>query len=244
MVVPRTSPSPSNSEIDFCKFDHVNTTHLHVFLHSITHSQSSNMSSSRPKIPPSMRFSLSQLRLLPLTAGAVWITTLLTLLIYWLASNRPRYPSQSNPYVAYASLFLPLPQNINKQTVPLTNIYKMKQLHLRHRRLPSATAFHNRRHPNLPLPPPHHPIHPPPLPQPLPPLLLHLLLLPPPPHLLPHILTPTTQNPPLHLRNPLRTSRMSVPDRPHSLRQPRPPARASITALPRAGGNGYKCRLH
>lgn len=42
-------------------------------------------------------------RILPFTTGAVWFVTLLTLLIYWLASDRPRYPGQSNPYVAFIS---------------------------------------------------------------------------------------------------------------------------------------------
>jgi hypothetical protein len=42
-------------------------------------------------------------RLLPLTAGTGWFITLITLLIYWLASGRPRYPGQSNPYVAFIS---------------------------------------------------------------------------------------------------------------------------------------------
>ncbi|CAF9936245.1 MAG: hypothetical protein HETSPECPRED_010271 [Heterodermia speciosa] len=50
-----------------------------------------------------MRLSLRSLRLLPLVAGTAWSITLLALLIYWLAEGRPRYPFQSNPYVAYIS---------------------------------------------------------------------------------------------------------------------------------------------
>ena len=42
-------------------------------------------------------------RLFPITAGTVWFTTLLILLVYWLASGRPVYPSQVNPYVAFIS---------------------------------------------------------------------------------------------------------------------------------------------
>lgn len=88
------------------------------------------------------RLPLSQLRLLPLIAGTAWIITLLTLLIYWLAEGRPRYPGQSNPYVAYAPF---PPPSI---PCPLTGI----QLHLRHRRIPPSNALHNRRNPNI-----HHP---------------------------------------------------------------------------------------
>ncbi|KAL8792385.1 MAG: hypothetical protein Q9195_004998 [Heterodermia aff. obscurata] len=50
-----------------------------------------------------MRLPLRPLRLLPLVSGAAWSITLLALLICWLAEGRPRYPSQSNPYVAYIS---------------------------------------------------------------------------------------------------------------------------------------------
>ena len=56
---------------------------------------SSNSKSKTPPIP------LHQLRLLPLIAATAWFITLLSLLIYWLAEGRPRYPGQSNPYVAY-----------------------------------------------------------------------------------------------------------------------------------------------
>ena len=50
-----------------------------------------------------MRLPLRSLRLLPLGAGTVWSVTLLALLVCWLEEGRPRYPSQSNPYVAYIS---------------------------------------------------------------------------------------------------------------------------------------------
>lgn len=50
-----------------------------------------------------MRLPLRHLRFLPLAAGTVWSVTLLSLLLYWLAEGRPRYPNQSNPYVAYIS---------------------------------------------------------------------------------------------------------------------------------------------
>ncbi|KZF20069.1 hypothetical protein L228DRAFT_285445 [Xylona heveae TC161] len=46
---------------------------------------------------------LRYLRLFPFIAGTAWIGTLLTLLIYWLAHDRPRYPGQTNPYVAFIS---------------------------------------------------------------------------------------------------------------------------------------------
>ena len=46
---------------------------------------------------------LPYLRLLPIITGAAWLTTLSTLFIYWLAQGRPRYPAQSNPYVAFIS---------------------------------------------------------------------------------------------------------------------------------------------
>ena len=50
-----------------------------------------------------MHLPLRSLRLLPFSAGTIWLITLLSLLICWLAEGRPRYPSQSNPYVAYIS---------------------------------------------------------------------------------------------------------------------------------------------
>ena len=50
-----------------------------------------------------MRLPLRFLRLLPLGAGTTWSITLFALLICWLAEGRPRYPAQSNPYVAYIS---------------------------------------------------------------------------------------------------------------------------------------------
>lgn len=42
-------------------------------------------------------------RIFPVTAGTVWFVTLLTLLVYWLASERPLYAGQRNPYVAFIS---------------------------------------------------------------------------------------------------------------------------------------------
>ena len=50
-----------------------------------------------------MPLPLRSLKLLPLSAGTIWLITLLSLLTCWLAEGRPRYPSQSNPYVAYIS---------------------------------------------------------------------------------------------------------------------------------------------
>lgn len=50
-----------------------------------------------------MRRSLRSLRFLPLAAGTAWSVTLFILLLVWLVEGRPRYPSQSNPYVAYIS---------------------------------------------------------------------------------------------------------------------------------------------
>ena len=44
-----------------------------------------------------------RLKILPLICGAIWVITLLTLLIYWLAEGCPRYPGQSNPLVAFIS---------------------------------------------------------------------------------------------------------------------------------------------
>ena len=49
------------------------------------------------------RLVFHHLKLLPLVSGAVWVTTLLALLIYWLSEGRPRYPGQANPYVAFIS---------------------------------------------------------------------------------------------------------------------------------------------
>ena len=43
------------------------------------------------------------LKLLPQVSGTIWLLTLLTLLIYWLAEGRPRYPGQTNPSVAFIS---------------------------------------------------------------------------------------------------------------------------------------------
>ena len=49
------------------------------------------------------RLVFQHLKLLPLVSGTVWVITLLTLLIYWLAEGCPRYPGQVNPYVAFIS---------------------------------------------------------------------------------------------------------------------------------------------
>lgn len=49
------------------------------------------------------RLVFHHLKLLPLVTGTVWVITLLTLLIYWLAEGSPRYPGQVNPYVAFIS---------------------------------------------------------------------------------------------------------------------------------------------
>ena len=49
------------------------------------------------------RLVFHHLKLLPLICGTVWVITLLTLLIYWLAEGSPRYPGQSNPHVAFIS---------------------------------------------------------------------------------------------------------------------------------------------
>ncbi|KAL2052292.1 hypothetical protein ABVK25_007451 [Lepraria finkii] len=56
-----------------------------------------------PSKPLTVNISLPYLRLLPLITGTAWFITLFTLLIYWLAADRPRYPSQNNPYVAFIS---------------------------------------------------------------------------------------------------------------------------------------------
>ena len=42
--------------------------------------------------------------LLPLISGAAWFITLASLLLFWLAQGRPRYPFQADPDVAYARL--------------------------------------------------------------------------------------------------------------------------------------------
>ena len=49
------------------------------------------------------RLVFHHLKLLPLICGTIWVITLLTLLIYWLANGSPRYPGQVNPYVAFIS---------------------------------------------------------------------------------------------------------------------------------------------
>ena len=49
------------------------------------------------------RLVFHRLKILPLICGTVWVITLFTLLIYWLSEGRPRYPGQTNPYVAFIS---------------------------------------------------------------------------------------------------------------------------------------------
>jgi hypothetical protein len=46
---------------------------------------------------------LRYLYLFPLIASTSWFLTLFILLTTWLAKGRPRYPLQSNPYVAFVS---------------------------------------------------------------------------------------------------------------------------------------------
>jgi hypothetical protein len=46
---------------------------------------------------------LRLLYLFPLIASTSWFLTLFILLATWLAKGRPRYPLQSNPYVAFVS---------------------------------------------------------------------------------------------------------------------------------------------
>jgi uncharacterized membrane protein len=48
---------------------------------------------------------LHRLWLFPLLAGSSWLLRLSALLITWVAEGVPRYPGQSNPYVAYVSVF-------------------------------------------------------------------------------------------------------------------------------------------
>jgi len=48
-----------------------------------------------------MGFGLHCLWLFPLIAGATWLMVLVTLLSTWLIHGCPRYPRQSNPYIAY-----------------------------------------------------------------------------------------------------------------------------------------------
>lgn len=69
--------------------------------------QSQSNSTTRRPTQPKRSKNVSQylpyLRLLPIITGAAWLITLSTLFIYWLAQGRPRYPAQSNPYVAFIS---------------------------------------------------------------------------------------------------------------------------------------------
>jgi len=55
------------------------------------------------EVSPLKRLLLRYLWVFPLVAGSAWFLTLSILLIHWLAAGRPRYPGQSNPYVAYIS---------------------------------------------------------------------------------------------------------------------------------------------
>ena len=84
-----------------------------------------------------MNIPLQYLWLIPFIAGTSWLLTLSTLFIIWIAKNRPRYPSQVNPYVAY---FPPLRHNYTFLTIP--------QFHIRHRRLRTKAHLHNWRYSN------------------------------------------------------------------------------------------------
>ena len=66
-------------------------------------SNSTTRRSTQPKRSKNVSQYLPYLRLLPIITSAAWLTTLSTLFIYWLAQGRPRYPAQSNPYVAFIS---------------------------------------------------------------------------------------------------------------------------------------------
>lgn len=47
---------------------------------------------------------LHRLWIIPFVAGTTWFVTITALLATWLAKGMPRYPKQSNPYVAYVRL--------------------------------------------------------------------------------------------------------------------------------------------
>jgi hypothetical protein len=49
---------------------------------------------------------LHRLWVIAFVAGTTWFVTITALLATWLARGMPRYPRQSNPYVAYV-YFLP-----------------------------------------------------------------------------------------------------------------------------------------
>ena len=64
-----------------------------------SHSNTDTRHPTHKKVSQYLRY----LRLLPIITGASWLITLSTLFIFWLAQGRPRYPAQSNPFVAFIS---------------------------------------------------------------------------------------------------------------------------------------------
>ncbi|KAF2807822.1 uncharacterized protein BDZ99DRAFT_464732 [Mytilinidion resinicola] len=50
-----------------------------------------------------IRIPLQHLWLFPFISGTAWFVTLAVLLITWFAEGMPKYPLQSNPYVAFIS---------------------------------------------------------------------------------------------------------------------------------------------
>ncbi len=77
----------------------------HTFCVAMAQSQSDTNTRclTQPKGFRNVSEHLTYLRLLPIITGVAWLTTLSILFIYWLAQGRPRYPAQSNPYVAFIS---------------------------------------------------------------------------------------------------------------------------------------------
>ncbi|KAF2835015.1 hypothetical protein M501DRAFT_477228 [Patellaria atrata CBS 101060] len=55
------------------------------------------------KFPSHLRVPPRHLWLFPFVSGASWLLTLTALLITWIAKGMPRYPHQTNPYVAFIS---------------------------------------------------------------------------------------------------------------------------------------------
>lgn len=58
-------------------------------------------------IPP------TRLPLFPALAGSVWLLTLASLLLTWIARGMPRYPGQSNPHIAFVP---PVSSALGRQT--------------------------------------------------------------------------------------------------------------------------------
>ena len=77
----------------------------HTFCVAMAQSQSDTNSRhlTQPKGFRKVSGYLPYLRLIPIITGVAWLTTLSVLFIYWFAQGRPRYPAQSNPYVAFIS---------------------------------------------------------------------------------------------------------------------------------------------